>query len=136
MTDREAPVIHLHMMTYREAPVIHLHMMTCLQGGSGHTLTHDDLQGGSSHTLTHDDLQGGSSHTLTHDDLFTGRLRSIRKWGKTRRRNHPNDPNSPYTFGTSLKPSLLHNQPPCTFGLLRTTLQQNDCTGSSFPVTL
>ena len=39
------------------------------------------------------------------------------------------------TFWTSSQSSPLHNQPSRTFDLLHATLQQNDCTSSSRPVT-
>ena len=39
-------------------------------------------------------------------------------------------------YRSSLKSSPLHNQPSQLFGVLHVTLQVNDCTSSSFPVTL
>ena len=41
-----------------------------------------------------------------------------------------------HTYSTSLPSSSLYNQPSPTFQLLHTTLQQNDCPSSKFPVTL
>ena len=41
-----------------------------------------------------------------------------------------------YSYRTSLKLSLLNNEPSQTCGMLHATLQQNCCTSSSFPVTL
>ena len=40
-----------------------------------------------------------------------------------------------HTYRISLKSSPLHHQLSRTFGLLRATLQQNNCTRSSFPIT-
>ena len=41
-----------------------------------------------------------------------------------------------HTYRTSSQSSPLHNQPSWAFALLHTTLQQNDCTSSQFPITL
>ena len=41
-----------------------------------------------------------------------------------------------YTYRTSSQSSPLHNEPSWTFDLLHATLQQNDCTNSSLPITL
>ena len=41
-----------------------------------------------------------------------------------------------HTYRTSSQSSFLYNQPSWTFVLLHPTLQQNDCTSSTFPVTL